>query len=648
MPEKIKEGNTVKAEFSYETGKGGSGRLLETIDNFSGVTYTNTYDTVDSEGLVCDAQTQKISNSVDCSFTEKRDAAGKARKSIYAKSGQAANEYSYAYRKNSAGKEYPADEISQVKLTKSASTVFTSDIGCDALSRPQTTTLKLGNNSSSYISKTITYSNGTGNGAIKSISATLPGAQSASEEFIYDTKGNIIQYKHQFAGRGATHFYTYDELSRLTSEITPISIKYFTYDAAGNIHRKDTGGNDLYVYDTVKKDRLVSFKGQACAYDDMGNPTTYRDKALSWTRGRMLSGYNNNAVTFEYNAAGLRTKKTANGNVTSYTLNGSRIIWEQTKNSTGSVTRTINYYYDASGAIGFNLNGTDYYYVKNIFGDVVDLYNGNTRVAAYYYSSFGECTVINDTDGIGAINPIRYRGYYFDGETGLYYLQSRYYDPEVCRFINADDVSYLDPKSINGINLYAYCVNNPVMLTDSSGYDWQIDYFGKKILTFFENIAAVYTELYKFFASEKIADVPWKRYHRSNSKVSRRQFNRNNARATAETSKIGKIFGKIGSIITIAAFGIELGISLFKNIQNDAGADKIFGDFARIGTSLALNIAVISAFSFIPIVGPIIGFVATILLQDAINTVADFFGNVVEGMVNGWNNFWSFKWLTGN
>ena len=78
---------------------------------------------------------------------------------------------------------------------------------------------------------------------------------------------------------------------------------------------------------------------------------------------------------------------------------------------------------------------------------------------------------------IGRVNPFRYRGYYYDEETNLYYLQSRYYDPTVCRFINADDVAYIAPETLNGLNLFAYCGNNPVMRTDSQGASWWTDFW---------------------------------------------------------------------------------------------------------------------------------------------------------------------------
>ena len=97
----------------------------------------------------------------------------------------------------------------------------------------------------------------------------------------------------------------------------------------------------------------------------------------------------------------------------------------------------------------------------------------------YKYDSWGNHAVL-DANGadiasathIGNLNPFRYRGYYYDAETGLYFLKTRYYDPEVGRFITIDDISYIDPETINGLNLYAYCGNNPVMNVDPNGHKW--------------------------------------------------------------------------------------------------------------------------------------------------------------------------------
>ena len=94
----------------------------------------------------------------------------------------------------------------------------------------------------------------------------------------------------------------------------------------------------------------------------------------------------------------------------------------------------------------------------------------------YKYDAWGKCKVLNtsgveitDSNNIGILNPFRYRSYYYDTETGFYFLKTRYYDPEISRFITIDDISYLDPESINGLNLYAYCLNNPIMMTDDNG-----------------------------------------------------------------------------------------------------------------------------------------------------------------------------------
>ena len=109
----------------------------------------------------------------------------------------------------------------------------------------------------------------------------------------------------------------------------------------------------------------------------------------------------------------------------------------------------------------------------------VFLDNTGAVVVKYVYTAYGECKVLNangteitDTTHIGNINPFRYRGYYFDTNTGLYYLKSRFYDPETGRFLNADTIDYLEPDKINGLNLYAYCGNNPIMSVDPSGHSF--------------------------------------------------------------------------------------------------------------------------------------------------------------------------------
>ena len=111
----------------------------------------------------------------------------------------------------------------------------------------------------------------------------------------------------------------------------------------------------------------------------------------------------------------------------------------------------------------------DYLYLKNMQGDIIKIYSASgTQVAEYVYDAWGN--VIFATGTMANVNPLRYRGYYYDADTGLYYLQSRYYDPVTGRFINADDMSNLGADGeLNGYNLYAYCGNNPVMYQDDTG-----------------------------------------------------------------------------------------------------------------------------------------------------------------------------------
>ena len=131
------------------------------------------------------------------------------------------------------------------------------------------------------------------------------------------------------------------------------------------------------------------------------------------------------------------------------------------------------YIYDASGIAGMICDRSYYYFEKNLFGDVVKAYDANgTEVAAFRYDAYGN--ILYESGSMAEKVKIRYRGYYYDAETGFYYLQSRYYAPTICRFISSDQYELIPTLSqIPGqLNLYAYCNNNPVMFTDESGYFW--------------------------------------------------------------------------------------------------------------------------------------------------------------------------------
>ena len=144
-------------------------------------------------------------------------------------------------------------------------------------------------------------------------------------------------------------------------------------------------------------------------------------------------------------------------------------------NTSENISSTLKFYYDSNG-IPFILdyNGTIYFYVTNLQGDVIGLATSEGMGGYYRYDAWGQIVTMDaaSTPYYNALNanPLRYRGYVYDNETGFYYLQSRYYDPAVCRFINADGL-IASIGSVNGNNLYSYCFNNPVNMIDNSG-EW--------------------------------------------------------------------------------------------------------------------------------------------------------------------------------
>ena len=127
----------------------------------------------------------------------------------------------------------------------------------------------------------------------------------------------------------------------------------------------------------------------------------------------------------------------------------------------------IPLYDNTNQVCGIIHNDSAYYFLKNLQGDVIAITDdaGNT-VARYKYDAWGECTIEWANCAIGVINPFRYRTYYYDNETGFYYLNSRYYDPKICRFINADDARYVAKMESN---TFVYCCNDSINKEDPNG-----------------------------------------------------------------------------------------------------------------------------------------------------------------------------------
>jgi RHS repeat-associated protein len=309
----------------------------------------------------------------------------------------------------------------------------------------------------------------------------------AAFNYTYDSSGNILTISE---GATLKASYTYDKMNQLIREdnvYTSKSIDY-VYDVGGNITSRSeynyTGGvrgtlikTYAYGYASSWKDQLetISCTGTDCpveqnfTYDTIGNPLTYRDGlSFAWANGRELATLTNNGIsgTYTYNDSGIRTSKTYNGVTTDYTLNGSRIVHQD------NGTTVLDFFYDENGNLyGFKEAGAMYYYVRNGQNDIIGILNSTgSQVVSYTYDSWGNPLTPTGSlaSTIGADNPFRYRGYYFDSDTGLYYLNSRYYDSTVGRFINADGLVSAS-STLLGSNMYGYCENNPLTHIDDSG-----------------------------------------------------------------------------------------------------------------------------------------------------------------------------------
>ena len=315
-----------------------------------------------------------------------------------------------------------------------------------------------------------------------------------SIKYKYDSCGNIaeiMQNGHLVAR------YKYDSLNRLVREDNKPMNKtvIFTYDTAGNITERceyaytSKDGEELselacthYSYD-YEGDRLVNYNGESIVYNVLGNPTTYRGNATEWQYGTRLTKFG--TTTFAYDGAGRRVSK---GNISfTYDSNG-RLL----KQSNG-----LEFLYDNSGVIGVKYNGNTYFYRRDCQGNIIAILDNNGAVVVEYkYDAWGnhEAEVASEEYvTLANLNPFRYRGYYYDSETDLYFLQTRYYDPVVGRFISRDSIEYADPETICGLNLYAYCGNNPVMATDPTGRAEWWEWLVAGIVIIASAVAAVFT-----------------------------------------------------------------------------------------------------------------------------------------------------------
>lgn len=361
----------------------------------------------------------------------------------------------------------------------------TNETSTDDFGRVSTVTTKQ-NKSDTVFTKQYSYYHGSESNAttnmVGGISYKLSSDKVLGYSYNYNDTGNV---ENVYENGKKVAVYTYDELNQLVWYADTRTGHYIriVYDNYGNIQKMESyslGTNwapvklletRTYSYDDTNwKDKLTEFDGDSITYDKNGNPLTYRDDMIfEWENGRILKNINTSdkAIQMSYDSNGMRTQKSVDGVKTNYYYDSSNNLFALTQGND-----TLFFYYDNSGEVmSVSCNGTMYYYIKDLQGDITEIVDKDGKaVAEYAYDAWGNMlTENNGTLTVGKLNPFRYRSYVYDEETGLYYLQSRYYDPLTGRFLNAD--VYCDTESGTPLstNMFAYCENNAINNVDYSG-----------------------------------------------------------------------------------------------------------------------------------------------------------------------------------
>ena len=456
------EGTNGKYEYTYDA----KSNVKTIVDSANNNTQTFTYDLADR--LVKESNTNGFTSEYEYDINNNTNGL----------------KYTLSSKVNRV--KYNYDNVNRLKDIKLNDSIKWEN-GYDSLSRVSSKKIVSGSNNYTTI---YTYKDVENvENKTTTLLSTIQNGNNEGISYTYDVLGNIETIKK---GNEVTNQYYYDELNQLVKEINIPESKMITYeyDEGGNILNKKeylyTAGSETstpietitYTYgNTNWRDQLTNYNGKEITYDEIGNIVTYDGNTYIWQNGRQLAGISNSGstITYKYNDNGIRTQKTVNGTVTNYYLDGNKVIYEKTGND------VIYYTYDETGnIIGLNYNDTQYYYIRNGQNDVIGILDSNlNQVVSYEYDSWGNTISIKDANGnaitsssnIGIINPYRYRSYRYDTEIGLYYLNSRYYNPEWGRFINFDNYGGQVGELLSH-NGYAYCMNNPVNREDPTGLFW--------------------------------------------------------------------------------------------------------------------------------------------------------------------------------
>ena len=310
--------------------------------------------------------------------------------------------------------------------------------------------------------------------------------------YIYNDYGELIRENNDKNNK--TILYSYNDIGNI------IKVQEYNYTTGkvGSLIKENT-----YTYDSSYLDRLIKYNNNSITYDDNGCLKTYNGWTYVWNKGKLAVIKKSTSTTravsrsedykFQYDAQGRRIEKKYSffpgliqtkdyliSKTSSYNYDSQGrlvneiIVLNYSDNTT--IKKKLEFIYEESQIIGVTYTTTDnsvtYYYEKNIYNDVIGIIdNAGETVVKYGYDAYGNCKIdYTINSDLAHTNPIRYRSYYYDDETNLYYLNTRYYSPEFCRFISPDSIEYLDIETVNGLNLYCYCGNDPINKYDPSGH----------------------------------------------------------------------------------------------------------------------------------------------------------------------------------